>query len=381
MSNAAATARRYRTNNNNNPGPLKLSAAFASFLVYCYYLSEVWEWSENESTTASAKAGASKGLILIKGKLGKIDNSIFASASAQSQAKNILESLAEATGHETFVPKSYNDARHIRFGQQIHGMEVEGAALYVHADKAGNVIGVNGELVDGASVPSEPTIDAKLAIKAALEESRVPVEAHGLCSSPKLTVIRGLEDGEAHLSWTCTVRYDILGDDGFLQPFRDQIFARATGSAPGLIQIHPKIYADRRLDTRNCRNFRTKLCSTVTTNSSKIQSDDLAIDAAHNFAFDTYEYYRVKHGRDSLDDAGMTVISNVHYGYNYNNAFWDGSSMTYGDGDGVLFDKFSLAADVVAHELTHGVTEYSSGLIYQDESGKKSSYICHCSMS
>ena len=65
----------------------------------------------------------------------------------------------------------------------------------------------------------------------------------------------------------------------------------------------------------------------------------------------------------------MTLISRVHYDRDYNNAFWDGTQMTYGDGDGVTFIELSRDADVVAHELTHGVTERSSGLIYQNESG------------
>jgi vibriolysin len=65
----------------------------------------------------------------------------------------------------------------------------------------------------------------------------------------------------------------------------------------------------------------------------------------------------------------MTLVSRVHYSVNYNNAFWDGSQMTYGDGDGVTFIPLSQDADVVAHELTHGVTERSSNLVYSNESG------------
>lgn len=71
-----------------------------------------------------------------------------------------------------------------------------------------------------------------------------------------------------------------------------------------------------------------------------------------------------------IDDNGMTLWSRVHYDRRYNNAFWDGSKMTYGDGDGSTFVPLSQDADVVAHELTHGVTERSSGLIYSNESGK-----------
>jgi bacillolysin len=65
----------------------------------------------------------------------------------------------------------------------------------------------------------------------------------------------------------------------------------------------------------------------------------------------------------------MALISRVHYGANYNNAFWDGSQMTYGDGNGIQYGPFSLDADVVAHELTHGVAAFSSNLVYAYESG------------
>jgi len=111
-------------------------------------------------------------------------------------------------------------------------------------------------------------------------------------------------------------------------------------------------------------------CTIASTSPYKISvPTDVPIEAAHNYAIDVYDYYLEKHGRDSLDDNGMTLISRVHFGYRYNNAFWDGSQMTYGDGDGAVFGPLSLGADVVAHEMTHGVTHYSSGLIYADESG------------
>jgi Zn-dependent metalloprotease len=65
----------------------------------------------------------------------------------------------------------------------------------------------------------------------------------------------------------------------------------------------------------------------------------------------------------------MDVISNVHYGVDYNNAFWDGDEMTYGDGDGKEFTNFATAIDVVAHELAHGVTQFLANLEYQSQSG------------
>ncbi|EXY06941.1 M4 family metallopeptidase [Bacillus cereus] len=68
-------------------------------------------------------------------------------------------------------------------------------------------------------------------------------------------------------------------------------------------------------------------------------------------------------------DAAAPLKSTVHYGSNYNNAFWNGSQMVYGDGDGVTFTSLSGGIDVIGHELTHAVTENSSNLIYQNESG------------
>src|SRR6202000_2799539 len=75
--------------------------------------------------------------------------------------------------------------------------------------------------------------------------------------------------------------------------------------------------------------------------------------------------------RNSIDDRGLRIDSFVHYGNKFNNAFWDGGEMVYGDGDGKLFREFPGASDVVAHELTHGVTQYTTpgGLDYSDQSG------------
>lgn len=96
---------------------------------------------------------------------------------------------------------------------------------------------------------------------------------------------------------------------------------------------------------------------------------DRAAVSAHVNASKTYDFYKNTYGRNSYDNNGAALNSTVHYSRNYNNAFWDGSKMVYGDGDGTTFTYLSGALDVVAHELTHAVTEYTAGLIYQNESG------------
>ena len=91
---------------------------------------------------------------------------------------------------------------------------------------------------------------------------------------------------------------------------------------------------------------------------------DVDAQNAHRYAGDTYDFYATRHGRDGIDDAGGTIISTVHFddGITCPNAFWDGTQMVYCDG-------FADADDVVGHELTHGVTQFESNLLYYYQSG------------
>lgn len=98
-------------------------------------------------------------------------------------------------------------------------------------------------------------------------------------------------------------------------------------------------------------------------------SRDPAVDEAYNYAGSTWKLYNKIFGRNSLDDQGMVLVQSVHAGTGYDNAFWDGQQMVYGDGDGVIFTRFTRSPDVVAHELTHGVVQYTSGLQYYGEPG------------
>jgi Zn-dependent metalloprotease len=96
---------------------------------------------------------------------------------------------------------------------------------------------------------------------------------------------------------------------------------------------------------------------------------DVAVDEAYDGAGVTYDLYWNEFKRNSIDGRGMTIPSTVHYGTDYDNAFWNGRQMVYGDGDGQLFNRFTIAIDVIGHELTHGVTQFSSGLAYHGQSG------------
>jgi len=96
---------------------------------------------------------------------------------------------------------------------------------------------------------------------------------------------------------------------------------------------------------------------------------DVAVTEAYDYLGATHDFFQTVYGRNSIDGAGMPLIGSVHYERGYDNAFWDGEQMVFGDGDGEVFNRFTIAIDVVGHELTHGVTERTANLIYQGQSG------------
>lgn len=117
------------------------------------------------------------------------------------------------------------------------------------------------------------------------------------------------------------------------------------------------------------------LPGTLVRGENDAPSSDVAVNEAFDGAGATYDLYYAVYGRNSVDNHGLKLSSSVHYQNNYDNAFWNGSQMVYGDGDeGLppaqrLFNRFTISVDVIGHELTHGVTQYEAGLNYADQSG------------
>lgn len=109
------------------------------------------------------------------------------------------------------------------------------------------------------------------------------------------------------------------------------------------------------------------------------EGDGASTDPAVNEAYDgsgyTYEMYKDVYQRDSVDGNGLPLDSTVHYQRGYDNAFWNGTQMVYGDGDDDLpepqrlFNRFTICLDVIGHELTHGVTQYEAALAYWEQPG------------
>lgn len=113
----------------------------------------------------------------------------------------------------------------------------------------------------------------------------------------------------------------------------------------------------------------TELPGTLVRGEGDPATGDAAVDEAYDGSGATYDFYSEVFERNSIDDRGLRLDSTVHYSQQYDNAFWNGSQMVYGDGDGQLFERFTKSLDVIAHELTHGVTQYEANLQYQGQSG------------
>ncbi len=99
------------------------------------------------------------------------------------------------------------------------------------------------------------------------------------------------------------------------------------------------------------------------------ETDDADATNAYDNAGLVRNFFGSALNRASIDNQHLDLVLNVHFSNAYNNAFWDGDEMTFGDGDGVIFSGFARSLDVVGHELAHGVTQFTAGLVYQKEPG------------
>ena len=114
---------------------------------------------------------------------------------------------------------------------------------------------------------------------------------------------------------------------------------------------------------------RTELPGIVVRSEGQEKTADSAVDEAYDGLKATFDFYAEVLHRNSIDDEGLHLDATVHYDVDYDNAFWNGVQMVFGDGDGTLFNRFTICLDVIAHELTHGVTADEVNLTYLGQSG------------
>jgi Zn-dependent metalloprotease len=190
---------------------------------------------------------------------------------------------------------------------------------------------------------------------------------HGGCRNPihcivPPYVLEGLvEHGSEHLRG-CAVR--TLSIDHAIRAARSERLAaqvkppRAAGATPGQPQRTIR-------DAENTEN----VDGPVVRSEGQGPVDDVAANEAYDGFGATYTFYWQIFHRDSIDGEGMPLDGVVHYGQDYDNAFWDGLRMVFGDGDGEIFNRFTIAVDVIGHELAHGVTEAEAAIQYSGQSG------------
>ncbi|MEA2336210.1 MAG: bacillolysin, partial [Thermoanaerobaculia bacterium] len=297
----------------------------------------------------------------ITGDMGKLGP-----GSADKASKDFLKAqkdLLNLNGTEDFdlrgVETDNLGQKHVKFQETLKGLPVFGAEYIVHSDAAGNVIGMNGHVAkDDVKLPRNPSVDAVTATARASAQAGI-INGRALGASSLTYVIN--EKGNAFLAWMTRVEY--VNAQG---PQIDKVFADATSG--DLILTAPEYKYAKSRQTYSANNG-TSLPGTLRISEGGALTGDAAIDAAHNYAGSVYDYYQNVHARNSYDNAGATIKSSAHYSTAYNNAFWNGTQMVYGDGDGTQFIALSRALDVDAHELTHAVTERTANLTYSNESG------------
>ncbi len=156
---------------------------------------------------------------------------------------------------------------------------------------------------------------------------------------------------------------DSLALDEQLRTRREARFVepRVLATAAGAVDVAPWTVHDA--------GATTSLPGRPARTAGEAETGDVAVDEAAASIEATLAMFAEGFDRSSYDGRGAPVSITVHYGRDYDNAFWDGAHLVFGDGDGKVFERFTRPPDVLAHEFAHAVTEYTSGLVYRGQSG------------
>ena len=333
-----------------------------------------------------------------------------------SQISNYKNSFHLQEKSNIKLKKEYEDAlgiKHIKYMQTYDGIRIVGGEIILHC-RGDIVTKANGKLFNKISVDTKPKISQKEALDIALQSIHAKVYKWQV-KQEELLLQKITKDkkatyypkGEliitskkfntespyqlAYLFDVQTVeplgriRIEIDAHTGEIINQFDQIHhTKVDGSGESLYNDEVNIKLDYDGTNYNLSDvtrgngiFTYDLNNGTSYGSAKMISEsDSFINnienhagvSAHFGAAATYDYYYNNFGRNSFDDEGSAIKSYVHYSNNYFNAFWNGLVMTYGDGNGVT--TFPLVTlDIVGHEITHAVTQYSADLVYAYESG------------
>jgi len=293
---------------------------------------------------------------------------VSAAAPAEERARSFVDNYGKAFGLSgasqlRLFKAAEVDAlglEHVRF-QQVHkGVPVVGAEFMVHL-KGSRAIVANGHVIADLPddvIPKLPPDFARFRAQQAMKKYRVDRAQGAQYSEARLQILnRSLLNGQfdrSRLAWFVEATGPTL---------RELIWIDAQS---GAILLHFSQLAEAKSRKVYTAAHTDILPGTLLRSEGQPATGDTDQDNAYNFAGITYDYYLANHGRDSFDNAGAIIVSTAHYCEDecpvFDNAFWDGTQMVYGDG-------FAAADDVVAHELTHAITERTANLFYYVQSG------------
>lgn len=288
---------------------------------------------------------------------------------------------------------------HVRLDQVYNGVPVFGGQLVSHLD-ASSVREVGGRIYKEARfVNTTPKLSPAQAIEAAKAALGYTGEFARQPDAQLVVLPHQVKDPGSEPGATLCYQVELLIEDGTTATARHEYFVNAKDgrivwhynnmdSGVGYSLYSGTVYIDTfriSSSTFQMQAFNRSSMSTFDTlnrtyggnifqdsdnywgNGTTGNRQSAGVDA-HFGEMKSWDYYYNVHGRFGIDNNGYRMNSRVHYGVNYNNAFWDGSTLTYGDGDGYNFSPL-VPIDVVGHETTHGVTQFTANLTYSNESG------------
>ena len=291
---------------------------------------------------------------------------------AQEAIAPVLPAIADALGvpaADLVATRTERDElgmTHVRLEQQKHGLRVIGGDVVLHVGTDGTVRTVNSTVRD-RDLPATPSIAAAAAARLAVEATEDPADA----VRSDLTYLVANSDGELYLAWEVEVK---ARDNALVH---DLVYVDAlTGR---VVDRHPQVFTLKNRVIRNGAGgvFPVANATVVGTEGSAPATDPVAL-AAYNNTGITYDCYKTLYNRDSYNNLGATLTSQVHVVFatsptttSPNNAVWSPQAqmMAYGDGDNMLMRPLAYSLDVTAHELTHAVTSATANLVYANESG------------
>ncbi|MCP3137802.1 M4 family metallopeptidase [Pyxidicoccus xibeiensis] len=303
----------------------------------------------------------------IQGDLGRLSDlsAQRARSDAGGEAREALGEIASAfrlRNDDLVFRRASVDAeghKHLRFRQLMNGLPVVGAELVIHADEEGFIYAANGSARGARPSATKPTVASEVALKAA----ELGSTASRASASGPATLVYIYPEGsdEPRLAWQVRT----LGERNGM-PADDLVYVDAQRG--GVLALHPQLHSALNRRVHSANNG-TSTPGTLRRSEGQAATGDAHIDMNYDQLGVTYNCYNTLFGRDSYDNAGAALISTVHYSTNYVNAYWDGTQMVYGDGNGVDSIELGKDLDVTVHELTHAVTDTESDLIYSGESG------------